>query len=497
MMKYIYLLLIGSLSILGLLFSSPTPSPTLASTAVPPPIYSYEVINKYPHDPDAFTQGLVYQDGIFYEGTGLRGRSSLRKVEVETGDVQQKIDLGSKYFGEGITIWEDRVIQLTWQSQIGFVYNKDSFEQLSQFNYPTEGWGITHDGEKLIMSDGSATLYFWDPDTLTEIGRIQVYDDQGPVVQLNELEYIKGDIYANIWQTNKIAQINLSTGQVLAYLDMTGLLELPLDYNKPVDVLNGIAYDTETDRLFITGKLWPYLYEVKLISPTPNPSPTPDSSPDLSRGLVAYYPFYGNAEDNTAQVNHATVHGATLTTDRFGRSHQAYQFDGETDYLEINHTPNHNTEQELTLTLWYYHQLQTDSAQYPLLVKTAFGDSPARYGLWVQNDRLLFCLQSEIEPTPACLTNNQPFSTEQWYHIVATYDNNTMRLYINNQQTTQQTTPAITIATSNSPILIGREVEHYLYGRLDEIRLYNRALSEAEVDQLYQQRWVYLPIIMK
>ena len=237
---------------------TPTPTPAVAF------YYTYEVINTYPHDRNAFTQGLVYEDGVLYEGTGLKGRSSLREVELETGGVLQKLDLAEQYFGEGITIWGDGIIQLTWQSHVGFVYDKDSFELLHEFSYPTEGWGITHDGKRLIMSDGTSTLHFLDPETLEEIGSIQVFDGNGPVVRLNELEYINGEVYANIWQTDLITRIELDTGRVTGWIDLTGLLSTE-DLTQSVDVLNGIAYDAEHDRLFVTGKLWPKLFEIKLI----------------------------------------------------------------------------------------------------------------------------------------------------------------------------------------------------------------------------------------
>jgi glutamine cyclotransferase len=228
------------------------------------PRYGYQVINTYPHDPTAFTQGLIYQDDIFYEGTGLVGQSTLRKVDPETGEVQQRYDLSPDFFGEGITIFGDKLYQLTWQSHVGFVYDKDSFELLQTFSYPTEGWGLTHDGERLIMSDGTANLYFWDPETLQEIDRVEVRDQQGqPITQLNELEYIEGEVYANVWRTDQIVRINPDTGQVLGWITLSGLLSTA-DLAQPVDVLNGIAYDAETERLFITGKWWPKLFEIEL-----------------------------------------------------------------------------------------------------------------------------------------------------------------------------------------------------------------------------------------
>jgi glutamine cyclotransferase len=231
----------------------------------PTPVYTCEIIRTYPHDRNAFTQGLVFKDNILFEGTGLRGHSSLRRVELETGDILQISQLPERFFGEGITIYEGNIIQLTWQSGAGFVYAKNSFELLDEFTYPTEGWGITHDGNRLIMSDGTATLRFMNPETFEEIDRIDVFDSTGPVVRLNELEYIQGEIYANIWQTDRIARIDPETGRVIGWIDLTGILGQE-DRIEPVDVLNGIAYDAENDRLFVTGKLWPRLFEIKLIS---------------------------------------------------------------------------------------------------------------------------------------------------------------------------------------------------------------------------------------
>jgi uncharacterized repeat protein (TIGR01451 family) len=225
--------------------------------------YTYTIVNTYPHDPDAFTQGLVFENGVLYEGTGLWGRSTLRKVTLETGEVIQSYDLPSEFFGEGITIYGDEIIQLTWRSHTGFVYERDSFDLLQEFTYPTEGWGITHDGERLIMSDGTSTLYFWDPETFEQVGQVGVYDENGPVKRLNELEYIQGKVFANVWQTDRIVIIAPQTGQVVGWIDLKGLLD-PGSVSQPVDVLNGIAYDAETDRLFVTGKLWPTLFEIDL-----------------------------------------------------------------------------------------------------------------------------------------------------------------------------------------------------------------------------------------
>ncbi len=231
------------------------------------PVYGYKIVKTYPHDPQAFTQGLVYyRDGILYEGTGMWGESSIRKVELETGKVLQIHRLPADLFGEGIVVWKDQIVQLTWQSKKGFVYDRETFTLLKEFTYPTEGWGITHDGSRLIMSDGSATLFVWDPQTFQEIGRIEVRDQNGPVVRLNELEYINGLIYANVWQTDRLAIIRPETGQVVGWINLAGLLK-PEDRSARVDVLNGIAYDAQGDRLFVTGKYWPKLFQIQLTKP--------------------------------------------------------------------------------------------------------------------------------------------------------------------------------------------------------------------------------------
>jgi glutamine cyclotransferase len=226
--------------------------------------YTYEIVNTFPHDRNAFTQGLVFDDGVLYEGTGLYGRSTLRKVELETGNILQMHKLSAEFFGEGITIYGDNIIQLTYKENVGFVYNKYTFELLRKFNYPTEGWGITHNGRQLIMSDGTPALFFLDPETFEQVNRIIVYDHNIPVWGLNELEYVEGQIYANIWPTERIARIAPETGQVLGWIDMKGLLTQQ-DYSRTVDVLNGIAYDQKSGRLFVTGKLWPKLFEINLI----------------------------------------------------------------------------------------------------------------------------------------------------------------------------------------------------------------------------------------
>lgn len=231
----------------------------------PPPIptYDYEILAVYPHDPTAFTQGLVYDNGQLLEGTGRRGQSTLRRVDLATGRVRQQIPLAPDLFGEGITLFQEQIYQLTWQEHTGFVYDAASFALQRQFSYPTEGWGLTHDGRQLIMSDGSSTLYFLDPAGLTITGQVTVFDDQGPVNQLNELEYVQGEVWANVWHTDTIVRIDPATGRVVGRIDLTGLLR-DVPANQPVDVLNGIAYDPAGDRLFVTGKLWPHLYEIRL-----------------------------------------------------------------------------------------------------------------------------------------------------------------------------------------------------------------------------------------
>ena len=231
----------------------------------PPAEYGYTVVRSYPHDRDAFTQGLEYVDGVLYEGTGRNGHSGIRRVKLETGEVLQAQPLDARYFGEGITVWKNRIIQLTWQSEVGFVYDRQTFKPQRTFQYTGEGWGLTHDGTRLIMSDGSSTgtLKFFDPETLRQTGTLTVRDGGRPVANLNELEYVKGQIYANVWQTDRLAIIAPRTGRVTGWVDLHGLLD-PREAGG-VDVLNGIAYDAAGDRLFVTGKLWPRLFEIRLI----------------------------------------------------------------------------------------------------------------------------------------------------------------------------------------------------------------------------------------
>jgi len=225
--------------------------------------YTYDVVKVYPHDKNAFTQGLVIEKDVLYESTGLYGNSTLRRVDLETGNVLQIYELPNQFFGEGITVFGDRIIQLTWQSHKGFVYDKHSFDLLREFSYPTEGWGITNDGSQLIMSDGTATLYFLDPETFEEVGQIEVHDN-GPVTNLNELEHVNGEVYANIWGEEKIAVIDPHTGQVKGWIDLTGIYNQ--EKQDPNKVLNGIAYDAEADRLFVTGKMWSQLFQIKVIA---------------------------------------------------------------------------------------------------------------------------------------------------------------------------------------------------------------------------------------
>jgi len=229
------------------------------------PEYGYQVVHAYPHDPNAFTQGLEYRAGFLYEGTGLKGHSSLRKVQLETGKVLQKIDLDPEYFGEGITVLNQKIIELTWQSETGFVYDQSSFRKERTFSYLGEGWGLANDGQNIYMSDGSPQIRVWDPVTLKEKRRILVVDRGQPVLNLNELEIVRGELYANIWQKDVIARISPADGRVLGWIDLTGILSAEDRSRQQVDVLNGIAYDVLGNRLFVTGKLWPKLFEIKLV----------------------------------------------------------------------------------------------------------------------------------------------------------------------------------------------------------------------------------------
>jgi glutamine cyclotransferase len=226
------------------------------------PVLGYTVVRAYPHDRDAFTQGLQYLDGFLYEGTGLNGRSSIRKVKLETGEVVQRREVPEQYFGEGIVVWQSELFQLTWQSGVAFIYDRATFAPRRSVKYQGEGWGLTHDGASLVMSDGSDSLRFLDPATFGERRRVKVTAAGAPLRALNELEYVKGEILANVWQTDYLARIDPKTGRVTGWVDLRGLLS-ERD-RASTDVLNGIAFDAAGDRLFVTGKLWPRLFEIKL-----------------------------------------------------------------------------------------------------------------------------------------------------------------------------------------------------------------------------------------
>lgn len=229
------------------------------------PVFDIAILHTYPHDPGAFTQGLLYRDGFLYESTGMHGRSSIRKVKLETGEVLQKADLPQEYFGEGLTDWNDELYGITWQSHKGFVFDLATFKLKRQFSYPGEGWGLAHDERQLIMSDGSNELRLLDPRTLQESKRIQVTVNGVPVDQINELEWVGGQIFANLWQTDVIARIDPASGNVVGWIDLSPLLRAERKHMGSDDVLNGIAYDAAGKRLFVTGKQWPKLFEISLV----------------------------------------------------------------------------------------------------------------------------------------------------------------------------------------------------------------------------------------
>ncbi len=224
---------------------------------------SYRVLHTYPHDPNAYTQGLIYEDGHLYESTGLSGRSSLREVDLQTGKVIREHDLPSQYFGEGLTNWGNTLVQLTWQSHTGFVYDRATFHLIRTFHYSGEGWGLTQDGHNLILSDGTSSLRFLDPQTFQQVRSLPVTDHGKAVQQINELEYVRGEVYANIWFSNRIARISPKTGHVLGWIDLTGIIPV-VEIRNDNSVLNGIAWDAGGDRLFVTGKLWPKLFEIRI-----------------------------------------------------------------------------------------------------------------------------------------------------------------------------------------------------------------------------------------
>lgn len=228
------------------------------------PVYSVEVVHTYPHDTSAFTEGLFYLNGFLYESTGLEQHSSIRKVRLETGEVVKKLAIAPRYFGEGIVNWKDHIIGLTWKTQVGFVFDLASFKQEKTFTYAGEGWGLTQDGREIIMSDGTPQLRFLDPQTLKETHRVEVRLRGQPVPNVNELEWVKGEIFANVWQTNWILRIDPASGNVLGVVDLKGLLKPADIVPGQTDVLNGIAYDAKGDRLFVTGKNWPKLFEIQL-----------------------------------------------------------------------------------------------------------------------------------------------------------------------------------------------------------------------------------------
>lgn len=236
-------------------------------TTPPPEVqeYGFQVVHAWPHDASAFTEGLFYLDGYLYESTGLEHQSSIRKVRPETGEIVQKHEIPEQYFGEGIVNWKDRLIELTYKAQVGFVYDLAGLTVQKQFEYPGEGWALTQDGRRIIMSDGTAELRFWNPDTLQETGRLTVTEYGQPLKNINELEFIKGEIFANVWTTNRIVRINPGSGKVVGSIDLSGLLSPADIVPGQTDVLNGIAYDAKGDRLFVTGKRWPRLFEIKLV----------------------------------------------------------------------------------------------------------------------------------------------------------------------------------------------------------------------------------------
>ena len=228
-------------------------------------LWTFEIVATIPHEPTAFTQGLVIHDGQLYESTGQYGESTLRRLELATGRVEKQIALSSAYFGEGITIFGERLYQLTWQNNLALVYDVETFDRVGAYRYDGEGWGLTHDGTHLIVSDGSAAIRFHNPETFEVVRRLVVLADGQPVGSLNELEYINGEIWANLWYQDRIARISPETGAVLGWIDLSGLY--PRSRRASEDVLNGIAYDAETDRLYVTGKNWPWLYQIAVVQP--------------------------------------------------------------------------------------------------------------------------------------------------------------------------------------------------------------------------------------
>lgn len=252
--------------VLALLLSSCHPflagqSPQVSTRA--PQEYSFTIVRVFPHDTSSYTQGLAYRDGLLYEGTGRNGRSWLRKVRLETGEVLQQTNLAPEYFGEGITLVKDRVLQITWKSEVGFEYDLKDFHLLRRFSYSGEGWGLASSSQEVFLSDGTAEIRVLDAESLQEKRRIRVHDGATPIDQLNELEFVDGQIFANVWHSNRIARISPQTGEVIGWIDLKGLLS-PVYRLDPEAVLNGIAYDPVKKRLFVTGKLWPSVFEIKI-----------------------------------------------------------------------------------------------------------------------------------------------------------------------------------------------------------------------------------------
>ena len=262
------LALVGSLAAALIWATQPEPPAHSIPTELEPRM-TYEIIQRYPHDPAAFTQGLLYRDGYLYESTGLYGESSLRKVALETGEVLEHLDLPATLFGEGLADWGERLVQLTWREGTGLVYDLQGFTLLGSFTYDTEGWGLTRWEDTLVMSDGTAALTFLDPETLAVQRAVTVMEDGVPVTQINELETVRGEVFANIWQTDEIVRIDPETGVVLGRINLDGLLPAE-DRSPETDVLNGMAYDAATDRLFVTGKRWPALFEIRLVPLEPD-----------------------------------------------------------------------------------------------------------------------------------------------------------------------------------------------------------------------------------
>jgi glutamine cyclotransferase len=229
----------------------------------PAPVYGFEVVHAWPHDPKAFTQGLIFHEGVFIESAGQYGESSLRRVEPRTGKILKRVDVPAQYFAEGLTLLGGKLYQLTWQNKRGFVYDPQTFEKTGEFRYDGEGWGLTTDGQSLILSDGTNQLRFIDPATFRVTRTVSVFDRGQPLRELNELEYVKGEIYANIWHDDRIVRLDPQTGKILGWIDLSGIIPRS-ELDDEEAVLNGIAYDAAADRLFVTGKLWPKLFEIRV-----------------------------------------------------------------------------------------------------------------------------------------------------------------------------------------------------------------------------------------